>query len=46
MTSWALSAHLPAQHSKRSLPDYTEHIIDLVSGDMGALFVMGILFFS
>ena len=37
MTSWALSAHLPAQHSKRSLPDYTEHIIDLVSGDMGAL---------
>lgn len=37
MTSWALSAHLPAQHSKRSLPDYTEHVIDLVSGDMGGM---------
>ena len=38
MTSWALSAHLPGpQKSKRSLPDNTEHVIDLTSGDMGSL---------
>lgn len=37
MTSWALSAHLSAQHSKRSLPDYREHVIDLTAGDMGSL---------
>lgn len=37
MTSWALSAHLSAQHSHRSLPDYKEHIIDLTSGDLGSL---------
>ena len=37
MTSWALSAHLPVQHSKRSLPDYREHIIDLVAGDVGGM---------
>ncbi|MEG1748977.1 MAG: heparinase II/III family protein [Tannerellaceae bacterium] len=37
MTSWALSAHLSAQHSKRSLPDYKEHIIDLTVGDIGSL---------
>lgn len=36
MSSWALSAHLTVQKSKRSLPDYTEQIIDLTSGDMGA----------
>ena len=36
MTSWALSAHLPVQKSKRSLPDYREQIIDLTSGDMGS----------
>lgn len=37
MSSWALSAHLGAQHSRRSLPDYKENIIELVSGDMGSL---------
>ncbi|WP_455641271.1 heparinase II/III family protein [Parabacteroides sp.] len=37
MTSWALSAHLTAQHSKRSLPDYKENIIDLTVGDLGSL---------
>lgn len=37
MTSWALSAHLSAQHSHRSLPDYNEHIIDLTAGDVGSI---------
>ncbi len=37
MTSWSLSAHLNAQRSRRSLPDYKENIIDLTSGDMGSL---------
>jgi len=37
MTSWALSAHLTAQHSGRSLPDYKEHIIDLTAGEVGSL---------
>lgn len=37
MTSWALSAHLSAQHSRRSLPDYKEHVIDLTAGDLGSL---------
>lgn len=37
MTSWALSAHLSAQHSKRSLPDHKEHVIDLTAGDLGSL---------
>lgn len=37
MTSWVLSAHLSAQHSQRSLPDYKEHVIDLTAGDMGSL---------
>lgn len=37
MTSWALSAHLSAQHSHRSLPDYQEHVIDLTAGDLGSL---------
>ncbi len=36
MTSWALSAHLTVQKSKRSLPDYKENIIDLTAGDLGA----------
>lgn len=35
-TSWALSAHLPAQYSKRTLPDHTEQIIDLASAEQGA----------
>lgn len=37
MTSWALSAHLSAQRSRRSLPDYQEHIIDLTAGDVGSI---------
>ena len=38
MTSWALSAHLSsAQHSHRSLPESTEHVIDLTVGDLGSL---------
>ncbi len=37
MSSWVLSAHLPAQKSKRSLPDYNEEIIDLGSGQLGSL---------
>ncbi|MDR0395213.1 MAG: heparinase II/III-family protein [Tannerella sp.] len=37
MTSWALSAHLNAQHSHRSLPESTEHVIDLTAGDLGSL---------
>ncbi len=36
MSSWALSAHLPVQKSKRSLPDFHEEIIDLTSGDIGS----------
>ncbi len=36
MSSWVLSAHLTAQKSKRTLPDYREEIIDLTSGDMGS----------
>ncbi len=36
-TSWVLSAHLPRQTSKRSLPDHTEQIIDLGSADLGGL---------
>ncbi len=45
MTSWVLSAHLTAQHSKRSLPDYKENVIDLMSGDMGSLFAWTYYFF-
>ncbi|MEX6686995.1 heparinase II/III family protein [Danxiaibacter flavus] len=37
MSSWVLSAHLSAQKSKRSLPDYHEEIIDLGSGQLGSL---------
>jgi hypothetical protein len=37
MTSWVLSAHLNAQHSHRSLPESTEHVIDLTAGDLGSL---------
>lgn len=38
MTSWVLSAHLASyQLSKRALPDYEDQVIDLGSGEMGAL---------
>ncbi len=35
-TSWVLSAHLTAQLSKRTLPDHTEQVIDLGSGEIGS----------
>lgn len=37
MRSWVLSAHQPVQKSKRSLPNESEVIIDLTSGDIGSL---------
>lgn len=45
MTSWVLSAHLSAQRSTRSLPDYKEHVIDLTAGDMGSLLSWTYYFF-
>ena len=46
MTSWSLSAHLNAQHSGRSLPDYKEHIIDLTAGEVGSLLSWTYYFFN
>jgi hypothetical protein len=46
MTSWVLSAHLSAQLSKRSFPDYKEHVIDLTSGDMGSMLAWVYYFFK
>ncbi|ANH83792.1 heparinase [Niabella ginsenosidivorans] len=46
MQSWALSAHLPVQRSKRNLPDPSEQIIDLVSGDVGSLLSWAVYFFK
>jgi hypothetical protein len=37
MSTWVLSAHLPVQRSKRSLPETDEMIIDLTSGDLGSM---------
>ena len=37
MTSWVLSAHLPRQSTKRSMPDWREQIIDLGSGNYGSM---------
>lgn len=37
MTSWALSAHVPQQKSKRALPTDGEVIFDLVDGEVGNL---------
>jgi len=37
MSTWVLSAHLPVQRSKRSLPEADETIIDLTSGDLGSM---------
>lgn len=45
MTSWVLSAHLPRQSSKRSLPDYREQIIDLGSGNYGSMMAWVYYFF-
>lgn len=44
-TSWALSAHLVAQKSRRSLPDHTENIIDLFSAELGSLLSWTYYFF-
>lgn len=38
MTSWAISAHLSLQRAKGSLPKLDDHVIELVSGDIGATF--------
>lgn len=35
-SSWVLSAHLPAQQSKRATPDFREQVIDLGSAELGA----------
>jgi hypothetical protein len=44
-TSWALSAHLPVQHSRRNLPEINDQIIDLGSGEMGAFLSWTYYFF-
>lgn len=36
-TSWVLSAHLPAQLSKRTLPEYSDVVIDLGSARISGL---------
>ncbi len=37
MSTWSLSAHVPAyQSSKRSLPQTGTHVVDLMAGDMGS----------
>jgi hypothetical protein len=46
ITSWVLSAHLSAQHSKHSLPDYKEHVIDLTAGEVGSLLSWTYYFFN
>lgn len=46
MTSWVLSAHLVAQNSKRSLPDYNDQVIDLGSGNMSSLLAWTYYFFN
>lgn len=38
MTSWAISAHLSLQRVKGSFPKLDDHVIELVSGDIGATF--------
>ena len=44
-TSWVLSAHLPLQLSKRTLPEHTDAVIDLGSGDFGAFLAWTYYFF-
>ncbi|OYD41689.1 heparinase II/III domain-containing protein [Sphingobacterium cellulitidis] len=37
MSTWSLSAHVPAyQSSKRTLPQSGVHVVDLMAGDMGS----------
>ncbi|GAB6119527.1 heparinase II/III family protein [Dysgonomonas termitidis] len=38
MTSWSISAHLALQRVRGSFPNLNDHVIDLVSGDVGATF--------
>lgn len=45
-SSWTLSAHLPVQKTRRALPDFNEEIIDLVSGDVGAVLSWAWYFFK
>lgn len=45
MTSWVLSAHLTAQETKRILPDYKEHVIDLGSGNLSSALAWVYYFF-
>ena len=45
MTSWVLSAHLPRQSTKRSMPDWREQIIDLGSGNYGSMLAWIYYFF-
>ena len=45
MTSWVLSAHLPRQITKRSMPDWREQIIDLGSGNYGSMLAWVYYFF-
>lgn len=46
MKSWVLSAHLPTQKTRRSLPDEDDIIIDLTSGDIGSLLSWAHYFFE
>ena len=46
-TSWVLSAHLAAyQTSKRVIPDHTDQVIDLGSGDLGGFLAWTYYFFN
>ena len=45
MTSWVLSAHLPRQSTKRSMPDWREQIIDLGSSNYGSMLAWVYYFF-
>lgn len=45
MTSWVLSAHLPRQSTKHSMPDWREQIIDLGSGNYGSMLAWVYYFF-
>lgn len=47
MTTWVLSAHLPAyQTNKRSVPDPNEFTIDLTAGDLGSFYSWVYYFFK
>ncbi len=37
MTSWSISAHVVMQKSKRALPGNEDHVLDLVSCEVGAM---------